>query len=376
MASVERILIVGGGIAGLTLGAALHQRSFSAELIERSASWEAIGAGIAVQANGLRALDALGLASLVERAGTVLSRWGFCDQQGELLCEIDLEALWKGVGPCIGIERPKLQRVLLAGAAPIPMRLGTSIISLTQKTTQCVLVGFSDGSTGEYDLVVGADGISSSVRALTLSDAPPVYTGAMAWRSIAPIRPQGLTTLKFLLGDGCFFGLCPVGEGHTYGFGNATMPRFHEPLDRRLGRLRNRFAAFGGLVQEYLAALESDEQIHCAPVEWLELDEWLVGRVILIGDAAHASSPMMGQGGCMAMEDAVVLAEVLHSAPTVESALGAYVARRRPRVNWVQRESSAVAEGFRLPTAVRNAALRERGDEMHRYRFRPLIPTP
>jgi 2-polyprenyl-6-methoxyphenol hydroxylase-like FAD-dependent oxidoreductase len=76
------------------------------------------------------------------------------------------------------------------------------------------------------------------------------------------------------------------------------------------------------------------------------------------------------------MEDAVVLAEVLHSARTVESALGAYVAGRRPRVDWVRRESRAVAEGFRLPTAVRNAALRERGDEMHRYRFRPLIPTP
>lgn len=288
----------------------------------------------------------------------------------------DLEALWKDVGPCIGIERPKLQQVLLAGAAPISKRLGTSIISLTQDHRQRVSVGFSDGSTSEYDLVVGADGISSNVRALTLSNAPPVYTGGMAWRSIAPTRPQGLTTLKFLLGDGCFFGLCPVGDGHTYGFGHVTMPRFHDSLDGRLERLRNRFTAFGGLVEEYLASLESDEQVHCAPTEWLELDTWLVGRVILIGDAAHASSPMMGQGGCLAMEDACVLAEVLHSAPTVESALGAYVARRTPRVNWVQRESRAVAEGFRLPTAVRNAALRERGDEMLRYRFRPLIPTP
>jgi len=374
MATVERILIVGGGIAGLTLGAALHQHGFSAELIERSESWEAIGAGIAVQPNGMRALSALGLAPLVERAGSVLRWFRFCDQQGEVLCETDLEALWKEVGPFIGIERTKLQQVLLAGAAHISMRLGTSITSLTQDQ-QHVSVGFSDGSTGEYDLIVGADGISSNVRALTLSCASPVYAGQMVWRSIAPIRPQGLSNLMFLLGDGCFFGLCPVGEGHAYGFGNVTMPRSHDALDGRLERLRKRFATFGGIVQEYLASLESDEQIHCAPIEWLELDEWLVGRVILIGDAAHASSPMMGQGGCLAMEDACVLAEVLQSMPTVESALETYVARRRPRVNWVQRESRAMADGFRLPTAARNAALRERGDQMFRYRFSPLIPT-
>jgi 2-polyprenyl-6-methoxyphenol hydroxylase-like FAD-dependent oxidoreductase len=302
MATVERILIVGGGIAGLTLGTALHRHGFGAELIERSTSWEAIGAGIAVQPNSIRVLSALGLAPLVEQAGTVLRRFGFCNRQGELLCETNLEALWKDVGPFIGIERTNLQQVLLAGAASISMRLGTSITSLTQDQ-HYVSVGFSDGSTGAYDLVVGADGISSNVRALTLSCSPPVYTGQMVWRSIAPIRPQGLANLMFLLGDGCFFGLCPVGGGRTYGFANMTMPRFHDAIDGRLERLRERFATFGGIVQEYLASLESDEQIHCAPIEWLELDEWLVGRVILIGDAAHASSPddrpgrMPGHGG-------------------------------------------------------------------------------
>jgi len=85
-----------------------------------------------------------------------------------------------------------------------------------------------------------------------------------------------------------------------------------------------------------LAALECDEQIHCSTVEWVQKEEWYTGRVLLIGDAAHASSPMMGQGGCMAIEDAYVLAEVLRSAATVESALEAYVARRKPRVKWVQ----------------------------------------
>jgi len=375
MAHAERILIVGGGIAGLTLATALHQHGFTAELIERSPSWHAVGAGIAVQPNGMRILHALGMGAAVAHAGAVIRHWDFCDQQGEVLSETDLEALWGDVGPFIGIERAKLHQALLAAAAAVPSRLGLSVTALTHND-DCVSVGFSDGSTGMYDLVVGADGIASTVRKLTLSAAPPVSAGQVAWRSLVPIRPRGLTKLQFLLGDGCFFGLCPVGNGHTYGFGNVTEPRFHDAVEGRLERLRERFAAFGGRVQEYLAALETDEQIHCSAIEWVEQDQWYTGRVVLIGDAAHASSPMMGQGGCLAMEDAYVLAEILRSAASVESALDTYVSRRKARVNWVQQASRAVAESFRLPVALRNAALRARGDQMMQERFRPLIPAP
>jgi 2-polyprenyl-6-methoxyphenol hydroxylase-like FAD-dependent oxidoreductase len=375
MAHVERILIVGGGIAGLTLATALHQQGFMAELIERSPAWYAVGAGIAVQPNGMRILHALGMGAAVERAGAVIRHWDFCDQQGEVLSETDLEALWGTTGSFIGIERAKLHQALVAAAAAVPSRLGLSVTSLTQDDDR-VSVDFSDGSTGRYDLVVGADGIGSIVRKFMLSAAPPVSAGQMAWRSLAPIRPHGLTKLQFLLGDGCFFGLCPVGSGHTYGFGNASAPRFHDAIQGRLERLRERFAAFGGIVQDYLAALETDEQIHCSAIEWVEQDQWYTGRVVLIGDAAHASSPMMGQGGCLAMEDAYVLAEVLRSAASVESALDTYVGRRNARVNWVQQASRAVAESFRLPPAMRNAALRERGDQLMHERFAPLIPAP
>ncbi len=128
--------------------------------------------------------------------------------------------------------------------------------------------------------------------------------------------------------------------------------------------------------REYLGSLERDEQVHCSAMEWVDVDEWYIGRVVLIGDAAHASSPLMGQGGCMAMEDAWVLAEVLRSAPTVESALSNYVRRRKPRVKWVQQQSIAVAESFRMPPAIRNAALRERGDQMMQSRFGPLVLAP
>jgi 2-polyprenyl-6-methoxyphenol hydroxylase-like FAD-dependent oxidoreductase len=375
MREAEKVLIVGGGIAGLTLARALRHGGFTVELVERCAAWRAEGAGIAVQPNAMRILRGLGLDAAVERAGARLRRWSFCNQAGEVLSENDLEALWQDTGPCIGIERMRLQQILVAGVEGTPCRLGMSIRSLKQ-CGNGVSVAFDDGSSDSYGLVVGADGISSTVRALALGTIAPAYTGAMVWRSIAPIRPRGLRTLQFLLGDGCFFGLCPVGGGRTYGFANIAMPRTHEPVAGRLDCLRRRFAGFGGIVLEYLAALDGDEQIHCGPIDWISLDQWHSGRVVVIGDAAHASSPMMGQGGCMAMEDACVLAECLCQRAALAEALEAYVLRRRPRVNWVHQESEAIAQSLRQPSAVRNDALRQYGDQMFQRRFEPLLAAP
>jgi 2-polyprenyl-6-methoxyphenol hydroxylase-like FAD-dependent oxidoreductase len=375
MAKIETILVVGGGVAGLTTAAALHRRGFTTELVERQQSWHALGAGFLVQANGMRMLLSLGLAAGVEDAGAFVRRWQFCDEQGEVLSETDLGALWGDAGPCVGIERSKLQRALLPGVGNLRCRLGTSVVSVVQDDRR-VSVGFSDGSTEDYDLVVGADGIRSTVRALTLTAAAPSDLGAMNWRSIAPIRPAGLTGLQMHMGDGCMFGLVPMGAGSTYGFAYVIQPRFHDPLEGRLDRLRNRFATFGGRVQEYLASLERDDQVICSAMEWMDFEKWHTGRVVLVGDAAHASSPMMGQGGCMAMEDACVLAEELRAAATVESALASYVIRRKARVGWVQHQSMAVGESLIMPSAVRNAALRQRGNEAMHARFGPLVSAP
>jgi FAD-dependent urate hydroxylase len=375
MAKIGTILVVGGGVAGLATAAALHRRGFTTELVERQQTWHTLGAGFLVHGNGMRMLLSLGLAAGVEKAGTVVRRWQFCDEQGGLLSETDLETLWGDAGPCVGIERSKLQGALLPGIANVRCRLGTLVTSLVQDDRR-VSIGFSNGSTGDYDLVVGADGIRSTIRALTLTTAAPSDLGAMNWRSIAPIRPVGLTTLQLHLGDGCVFGLVPMGAGRTYGFAYVVQPRFHDPLEGRLGRLRNRFATFGQRVQEYLASLERDEQVICSAMEWMEFEKWYTGRVVLVGDAAHASSPMMGQGGNMAMEDACVLAEELREAATVASALHSYVSRRKARVEWVQHQSMAIGESLKMQSAVRNATLRQRGNEAMLARFRPLVSAP
>ena len=375
MAKIDRILVVGGGMAGLTTAAALHQHGFTVELVERRETWQAAGAGFLVHANGMRMLAALGLAAGVEQAGTVVSRWQFCDQQGAVLSETDLDALWGHAGPCVGIERTRLQGALLPGVAHVRCRLGTEVTSLAQDGA-CVSVGFSVGSREDFDLVVGADGIRSTVRTLALSNAAPSYLGAMNWRSVAPIRPAGLSAFQINVGDGCLFGLVPLAGGRTYAFAYVSHPHFRDPAEGRLARLRQRFLTFGPRVTEYLAALERDDEVICSAMEWMDNENIHAGRVVLVGDAAHASSPMMGQGGCMAMEDACVLADELRAAATVEAALESYVRRRRPRSEWVQRQSMTLANLLTAPSAARNDALRARGTQLMQERFGPLAPSP
>jgi FAD-dependent urate hydroxylase len=313
-------------------------------------------------------LRTLGLGEPIEQASGALPRWSFLDQSGALLCSTDLERLWGEVGPCLGITRVRLQEILVA-AALAPHRLGVAHTGLRQEGER-VTASFSDGSTGDYDLVVGADGIYSTVRDLAIGPVSPGYAGIMAWRTVVPGRPAGVDHLMMLMGDGRFFGLVPVGDGATYGFGGMDSERLDEAVAGRLERFRAHFAAFSGPVPEYLAALESDEQLHFGPIEWVDLDRWHEGRVVLIGDAAP---PHMGEGGSMAMEDAVVLAESLRSAATIADALERYVERRRPRAGWVQEQSRIASKAWTLPQAVRNGALRERGDQMLQDRYRPLI---
>ena len=373
MAHIERILIAGGGIAGLTLARALHRQGFQAELVERSPSWQATGAAIQLHANGLRILHALGLGKEVEQAGVVVRHWLFCDQNGEVLVDLDLEDLWGKVAPCpdIAIDRPRLHQIFVAGAAAVPCRLGIAVASLSQDGKR-VKVGFSDGSTHDYDLVVGADGTSSTVRQLLIGPIQLDYSGAMYWRSLVPIRLPDPANFRWLLGDGCSFGITPLpGDGPTNVFGEVWIPRLHDPLPGRIERLRQRFAGFRWHVQAALTALSHDEQVLCNPAEEVNLDHWHRGRVVLIGDAAHAGAPTMAQAGIMAMEDAYVLAEVLRSAETVEQALSSYETRRRPRATWVQQQSHTIQESIlNIP------AFRERGHQLMHDSFAALIPEP
>jgi 2-polyprenyl-6-methoxyphenol hydroxylase-like FAD-dependent oxidoreductase len=233
--------------------------------------------------------------------------------------------------------------------------------------------------TGPAPTTIWSSAPTASIRryALSRDNSPPQYAEQVVWRGVVATPLSDLEGITVIMGEGCFFGLVPVGGGCTYGFARLDAPEpFVDPPEGRLERLRSRFASLGGPVPAFLAALEGDDQLRYDIIEWVNLDLWHRGRVVLIGDAAHASPPHMGQGGTMAMEDAVVLSEVLHEASTVAEALDVFAARRRPRTDWVLEQSRAALAAWLLPPSVRDAALRERGDQMMRARFTPLLAAP
>ncbi len=375
MANVPRLLVVGGGIAGLAASIALRDRGFDPELVEARPEWPVEGAAITMHANGVRALRRLGVGPDLDTSAAALPTWSFHDAQGELLCETDLRQLWGDVGPCLGVTRAGLQALLLRRALAGSHRLAVAVTSVLLDGDEAQ-VGFSDGTTARFDLVVGADGLHSMTRQSATAAAVPAYAGVMAWRSLSRSRPAGLARLELLLGEGRFFGLVPVGGGGTYGFAGMVGERFEDPPADRLARLRERFTTFGGPVPAYLGSLTGDDPLHGGAVEWVQADRWHHGRVVLVGDAAHAAPPHMGEGGAMALEDALVLADELGRAATVDEALDRYEARRRPRVEWVQAQSLAAARAWALPPAVRDSALRERGDRTLRERYEPLRDEP
>jgi FAD-dependent urate hydroxylase len=376
VARKERILIVGGGIAGLTAAIALRRRGFAPELVERAASWRALGTGIVVQPNAMRLLRELDVVSDVEKTGATVRWFKYLNGPGEVLTEIDLTELWSNVGAGVTVERGELQKALLQSVDSPCCRLGVAVTSLSQRDNS-VSIGFSDGGSADYDLVIGADGIGSTIRALAIGATAPRYCGQAAWRALAPIRRKGADEIQFWLGDGSFFTTYPVSAERTYGCAYVAEPTSsHRPVDGRLARFRNCLATFGEPVQIFLNSLERDDQIHCSPIEALELPEWRKGRVLLIGDAAHASSPMMGQGGCMAVEDAAVLAKLLETSTTVDAALDAFSPRRRPRVDWVQAQSDALGRNLLAPAPMRDGIIRERGAQAFRDRYAPLLPVP
>lgn len=344
---VKSVLIVGGGIAGMSMAILLRRRGIAVTIAEIDPNWKVYGAGITITGPTLRALRRVGVLDEVLAVGAGWSDGYVFTKAGDLITELKTYPLEDGIPATGGVQRSDLHAILAkhTKASGATVRLGVSIDALDQ-TARGVDVAFTDGTAGAFDLVIGADGIFSKVRNLILPDAPkPMFTGQACWRLIAE-QPAGFDRSHFYMGSDGKCGFNPISKTHMYMFLLEHVPsnpwREPETLPQILYDLME---GYGGIVPDIRATVRDNPTINYRPLEGMIVPRpWFKGNVVLIGDTVHSTTPHLASGAGMAVEDAVVLDEELARHDDPQTALKAYEARRFDRCHLVVATSLRLGE--------------------------------
>ncbi|MEU4562160.1 FAD-dependent monooxygenase [Actinoplanes sp. NPDC023936] len=357
-----RVLVVGAGTAGLATARALLLHGITAEVVDRSARAEPAGYGMFLPANAGRCLRDLDLGAAVDKVAHPIARQRLLDHRGRLLADIDQQGLWGDTGPSVAVRRADLQTVLSDALPDETVRYETEVTGISGTT-----VRFADGSRGTYDVVVGADGINSTVRRLAFPAARTVYLGQMSWRFLVTGRPE-LQDWTVRMANGRSFLTVALGNGDAYCYADVN----RTDASAGPGDWRDLFADFGGPVPDLL---RTAGDAYRSPIRRVEMDSPVLPGLVLVGDAAHAASPNMAQGAALAMEDALVLGELLSTA-TAGDALRAFELRRRERVRWVHERAARRDRTRKLPGLVRRPVLRAAGERIFQADYGPLRTRP
>lgn len=341
------ILIVGGGIGGLTSAIALRQRGFDVTIVERDPEWSVYGVGIIQQANVVRAVAELGILDDYLASSFPFNAVEMFAPDGTRVAVIPSPRLAGENFPSqLGISRPALQRVLAdrAKALGTQIRLGITTETLNDDGSG-VDVTFTDGTRDRYDLVIGADGLYSATRQQLFPDAAkPEFTGQAVWRYNLR-RPDDVENLQAYTGR-VGLGLVPLSSETMYMFVTSPEPgNPWLPLEGRAAAMRQRLQGAAPQIAKLAEQITDDSAVVYKPLEALFVEgPWHKGRVVLIGDAVHATTPHLGQGAGMAIEDSLVLAEELARADTPEAAFERFQARRFDRCKFIVESSISVGE--------------------------------
>lgn len=343
MTTVRTSLVIGAGIGGLCAAVALRRAGIACDIIEATPEMTVFGVGIIQPSNALRALDRLGVATACLAAGGGFPGWRLYDRSGAMFAEVpNRNVAAPGMPPVNGLPRQALHQILsdAAAAQGSIVRYGVTA-SAFEDLADGVRVRFDDGTTADYDLIVGADGCYSKTRsALFGEEARPAFTGQGVWRCNFA-RPADMEWGGVYYGSQSKVGLVPMGPTTMYMFVVTA-----EPDNRRYEEaelvpvLRASLADYHGLVGTLRDQLTPSSHVVYKPMESLLLaPPWGRGRTVLIGDAVHATTPHLAQGASLAVEDAVVLADCLADDRPLQEALDAFTARRFPRAKLVVESS-------------------------------------
>ncbi|MBO9602787.1 MAG: FAD-dependent oxidoreductase [Novosphingobium sp.] len=345
---ISKALVVGGGVGGMSAALALVRRGVEVELVDADPQWRAYGAGISVTGLSLRAFDDLGILDEVRQRGFVGAGIRLRGIDGTPMFETPpVPDAAPPVARSGGIMRPVLHEIMSRRTreAGVEVTLGVRPTGF-QQSDGAVEATFSDGRSESYELVVAADGIFSETRASLFPDAPaPQFTGQGCWRIVAE-RPAEVDRPEMFLGGPVKLGFNPVSADRMYAFILEHVPDnpWFAP-EEQLAHVAELLAPFGGYVPSVRAGLGLDSLVNYRPLEWVLLQgPWHQGRIVLIGDAVHATTPHMASGAGMAVEDGLVLAEELAANDDVAAALDAFTARRFERARMVVENSVRIGE--------------------------------
>ncbi len=369
------LLIIGGGIGGLATALALHRQGVAVRVYEAAPAIGAVGAGLVLGANVVRELAALGLADELQAAGVPVSGLQLADEAGRPLLTVNSGAYVRRhfrPHPNLALRHARLQAILLAQLPPEIIRTN-HVFKCFTLTSGGVTAHFANGQTANGAALVAADGLHSAVRAQLLPAARPRYAGYTCWRAVvsAPaglLPAQGPHLFRETWGRTGRFGYVPVGRGQVYWFCCLNAP---QPADSAFAAygpadLARRFADYHAAVPALLAATPPEALLWHDITDMPPLPRFAFGRVLLLGDAAHATTPNLGQGAGQALEDAFALAAAFRQSPHPTVAFRTFEQQRRARTQAIGRRSALVGRLAQLENpalvAVRNRLLQATPD--------------
>ncbi len=335
-----RVLIVGGGIAGIVSAILLEQQGFETTLIEQRPDWKPVGGGITLTMNGARVLQRLGLMADIRQHANAIRNINITGQDGRLLSSFGLEEYTASYAGTYTILRSALHRILISRLRHTEVLLGTTFEQIGHAAGG-VEVALENGTTDRYDLVIGCDGIHSAVRAKLFPNARSRFSGYASWRFVVSgVGGICHDTLTEMWGYGKRFGIVPLGDNTVHCFAAANTSRHCEAYRSiSIESFRRLFSGFRGLAPRLLDAVNQSEDLMYNDLEDIHLPQWHEGQVVLLGDAAHGMTPNMTQGASLAIEDAYCLAHKLAVSDSMTGALAAFYHARKDRVAAIQRRS-------------------------------------
>ena len=360
-----RIIIIGGGIGGLTTAIALSKIGADVQIYERAPELREVGAGIALASNALCALDTLGLTTDLQSLRAEALQGAIRDPKGSPLTFIP-DDLSKEIGPLAIMHRAELLAMLGRHIDPARLHLGRACVGIEQDSCG-INARFDTGETLSGDAVIGADGLRSAVRTQLFGEQIIRYAGYTGWRGVVNFPEIANFRPSETWGRGRRFGVVPMGGGRVYWYATKNAPEGkRDPAGRVKNALAETFRGWHQPIEALIAATSEDAILRNDIYDVAPLVHFVKGKAALLGDAAHATTPNLGQGACQAIEDAVVMAACLKGSGLVEPALLEYERRRKPRVAQIALRSRNIGVVAQLENPVlcwlRDSIMRRSGN--------------